>query len=108
MSDGLEKKFDAALHDVYKKAKYEAHYNATIFLKMLYERGGLGTARYLINADKPSDGYTALYERKRLDLTVEAVVIENEMWHALFTPEELEKARRRLADYGYRPRKSAS
>ncbi len=93
------------MHNIYKRAKTEAHYNATIFLKMLYERGGLGTARYLINAEKPSDGYTALYQRKRLDLTVEAVVIENEMWHPLFTPEELEKAMRRLDDYGYQVKK---
>jgi hypothetical protein len=34
---------------------------------------------------------------------VEAVVIENERWHELFTPEELAKARLRLKEYGYKP-----
>src|SRR3954454_7247312 len=107
MSDALEKKFNAAMHDIYKRAKLEAHYNATIFLRMLYERGGLGTARYLISTERPSDGYTALHQRQRLDLTVEAVIVENEEWHALFTPEELGKAKRRLADYEYQPKQAA-
>jgi hypothetical protein len=70
---------------------------------MLGDKGGLATAKYLINALKPSDGYTHLYERGRLDLTVEAMVVENPKWHPLFTGEELTKAKKRLVDYGYRP-----
>jgi hypothetical protein len=61
---------------------------ATIFLQMLNERGGLDTAKYLINSPKVSDGYTALYLRSRLDLTVEAMVVENPKWQELFTSEE--------------------
>jgi hypothetical protein len=75
-----ESQFDQAMFDVYRRAKAEAKYNATIFLQMLTDNGGVRTAKTLINAPKPSDGYTALYERGRLDLTVEAVVIENERW----------------------------
>ncbi len=52
----LSKKFDAAVFNIYKRAKSEANYNATIFLSMLNDRGGLSTAKYLINASKPSDG----------------------------------------------------
>ena len=33
-----------------------------------------------------------------------ALVIEDERWHALFTDEELERARKRLKDYRYEPR----
>lgn len=98
------KQFDAAMFSIYNRAKSEAGYNATIFLGMLNDRGGLSTAKYLINTPKPSDGYTHLYERGRLDLTVEAMVVENTRWHELFTEEELEKARRRLKQYGYVPR----
>jgi hypothetical protein len=36
-----------------------------------------------------SEGYTALWERGRLDLTVEALIHDNPQWHPLFTPEEL-------------------
>jgi hypothetical protein len=63
---------------------------------MIDDRGGVQTAKYLINAPKPSDGYTALYERQRLDLTVEALVVEDSRWHVLFTAEEVQKAARRL------------
>jgi hypothetical protein len=92
------------MFSIYKRAKDEARYPATIFLNMLSDRGGLATAKFLINSDKPSDGYAALYERGRLDLTVEAEVIENRKWHGLFTHDELEKARKRLVAYGYTPR----
>jgi hypothetical protein len=63
--------------------------------------GGLSAAKYLINTPKPSEGYTHLYERGRLDLTVEAMVVGNNEWHELFTKDELAKARHRLKQYGY-------
>lgn len=97
----LSKQFDAAMFEIYRRAKSEAGYNATIFLRMLSDRGGLATAKYLINSPKPSDGYTHLYERGRLDLTVEAMVVQNPEWHQLFTTEELAVAKSRLREYGY-------
>jgi hypothetical protein len=103
----LEAQFDVAMFDVYRRAKDEAGYNATIFLQMLTDNRGVRTAKTLINAAKPSDGYTALYMRGRLDLTVEALVIEDERWHQLFTEDELKRARRRLKDYRYEPRTPA-
>jgi len=48
---------------------------------------------------RPSDGYTALYERGRLDLTVEALVLRPD-WDDLFTAEDRDLARQRLTDYG--------
>lgn len=63
--------------------------------------GGLATARQLINDAKDSQGYTTLWERGRLDLTVEAVVHDNPKWHSLFDPSELENARKRLNRYDY-------
>jgi hypothetical protein len=103
----LLKQFDGAMFEIYSRAKSEAGYNATIFLRMLGDRGRLATAKYLINSPKPSDGYTQLYERARLDLTVEAMVVENPKWHTLFTSEELERARQRLVQYGYKPKSPA-
>lgn len=106
MSD-VSKAFDQAMFDIYRRADAEIGYRPTIFLDMLHKRGGIATAKQLINASKPSDGYTRLYEANRLDLTVEAVVVENETWHPLFTGDELAKARRRLRDYHYKPKGSA-
>src|SRR6266481_7552727 len=97
----LSKQFDAAMFKIYQRAKSEAGYNATIFLRMISERGGVATAKYLINSPRPSAGYTHLYERGRLDLTVEAMVVENARWHELFTREELAAANSRLKKYGY-------
>jgi hypothetical protein len=97
----LAAQFDSAMLDIYNRAKVEAKYHATIFFQMLADNRGVATAKTLINSAKPSDGYTALYERNRLDLTVEAVVIGNPKWHTLFTPDELSRARKRLKDYGY-------
>lgn len=97
----LKKQFTQAMFTIYQRAKAEADYPATIFYKMVADKGGLETAKTLIKASKPSDGYAALWERGRLDLTVEAEVIENERWHQLFTPEERARARKRLTDYHY-------
>ncbi|WP_439472500.1 hypothetical protein [Brevundimonas sp.] len=107
MADRLEQQFDQAMFNVYRQAKDEADYNATIFLQMLTDNGGLRTAKTLINAPRESEGYTALYLRERLDLTVEAVVVENDRWHPLFTSDELERARKRLRAYRYTPRAGA-
>jgi hypothetical protein len=97
----VEADFDLAMMEIYIRAKSEANYSASVFHRMLSERRGLATAKALINASTVSDGYTALWERNRLDLTVEAVVIDNMKWHSLFTEDELARARKRLADYKY-------
>jgi hypothetical protein len=99
---GLERTFHQAMVDVYRRARTEAGYNATVFLTMVSQRGGLETARTLLNAAKPSDGFRALWERQRLDLTMETVVLRP-TFASLFTDEERERARSRLAEYGYRP-----
>ena len=101
MTNPLEIAFDKAMMGIYVRAKAEANYTASIFHRMLCERRGRATAKQLINEPTPSEGYTALWERDRLDLTVEAIVTDNSVWHPLFEPEELAKARKRLADYGY-------
>ncbi|WP_439597978.1 hypothetical protein [Falsiroseomonas sp.] len=102
----LEERFDAAMMNIYKRARSEAKYNATIFLGMLLDKRGLRTAKQLINEPNVSDGYTALWERGRLDLTVEAMVIDHPEWHSLFEEEELAKARKRLEQYGYKGAKA--
>lgn len=97
----IEEQFTQAMFDIYRRAKIEAGYPANTFLGMITQDGGLLTAKRLINSPKVSDGYTELHLRGRLDLTVEATVINEPRWHVLFFPEELEKAARRLKKYGY-------
>jgi hypothetical protein len=99
--DPLISAFDQEMLNIYQRALSEAHYRATRFLSMLHEHRGLATARLLIHSSSVSEGYTALWERKRLDLTVEAVIYDNPKWHPLFTEEELVICKTRLTDYEY-------
>ena len=94
--------FERAMRNVYVRAKKEANYTATYFLTMLSEHGGLGTAHRLLASSEVSSGFAALYERGRLDLTVEALVVKPE-FASLFSEEEIEIAQQRLDQLGYRP-----
>ena len=96
----VERRFGEAMFAIYREAR-DIGYTPSIFLRMLHEKGALQTARQLINALQPSDGYTRLWELERLDLSVEAVVHENTEWHELFTQDELQRCEKRLADYGF-------
>jgi hypothetical protein len=95
-----KKAFAKAIRDVYLRAKTEAGYNATYFLRMLSDHGAIETERHLITSTQPSEGFTQLWERGRLDLTVEASVLRPEFVD-LFNEEEREASRRRLSEYGY-------
>ncbi len=99
---GLETAFHEAMLDIYRRAKEEAGYTATRYLHMVGEQGGLAAAQSLIASHAVSDGYTELYLRGRLDLTVEALVIQPQ-WVTLFSEAELRIACQRLSDYKYSP-----
>ena len=101
MSGSLVKAFDEAMHDVYRDAIRYCNYSANVFRQMLDDRGSVATAKFLLNTSNPSDGFLRLWECDRLDLTVEAVVFDNDRWHCLFTEEELKTARFRLTELGY-------
>src|SRR3954454_16550238 len=94
----LERDFHRAMTEIYQKAKRETGYNATRILQMVSEIGGLAAARRLLAAPAVSDGFTALWDRGRLDLTVETLVL-SEQYQELFTEEEREKGAARLAAY---------
>ena len=98
-STNRESGFHEAMLEIYERAKTECHYNASRFLQMVAERGGLGAARYLLHAPL-SDGFTALWECNRLDLTVEAYVLKPQ-WRGLFTQDEIAIAKKRLSELGY-------
>ncbi len=96
----LEEQFHEEMLNIYRRAKSEAGYNANIFLRMVVERGGLGTAKYLLHTSEISEGYKALWERGRLDLTVEAVMLDSK-WRPLFNDQERQIAIARLRKYEY-------
>jgi hypothetical protein len=99
-------KFTLAMYKLYAKTKQETGYNASAFLQMLDRHGGEETARRLIHAARQSDGYTKLFMMRpsRLDLTVEAVVVESLEWRELLGEETVKRATKRLSDCGYVPK----
>lgn len=101
MSDDARHRFDESMRDIYTRAVREANYNPTIYLRMLSEHGPLDTARRLLAATNPSAGFVTLWEKGRLDLTVEALVLTPE-FQQFFTEDELDTARERLERLGYR------
>ena len=50
----IEQRFGAAMMNIYHRARKEAAYNATRYLQMLYDKGGLGTAQTLLHASQVS------------------------------------------------------
>lgn len=98
--ESAEAAFHLRMVGIYDRALCEVGYKASLFLRMVSEHGGLETARRLLAQPSPSDGFTALWEAGRLDLTMEVLVLEDE-FADLFTPLELRTARRRLNDYGF-------
>ena len=69
-TNDLETQFDRAMSGVYEGAKRECNYNATYFIQMLHEHGGLQTARRLLASRNAAYGFTILWECGRLDLSV--------------------------------------
>jgi hypothetical protein len=101
-SSAREAGFHEAMLEIYQRARTECKYTATRFLQMVAERGGLQAARQLLHTTGMSDGFTELCLCKRLDLTVEAHVLDPK-WRELFTEEEVKIAEKRLSEVGYSP-----
>lgn len=95
----LEKKFHRAMIGIYEEAKKNG-YTPSYFLRMIAEYGAVETAQQLVNSDKPSEGFTRLYMMKRMDLSIEALILNSEWW-SLFTEDERARADRRLRENGY-------
>lgn len=100
MSQNLLEDFHQHMLAIYDSAlKLKPPYRAAYFLQMLGEHGGKGTADRLLATNKPSAGFTELFLRgkENLRLSVEYLVL-CEPWRTLFTPEQLEVARKRLIE----------
>ena len=96
-SGSLEREFHQEMLAVYKEAREEG-YTASAFLNMVQAMGGLAAAKQLVMDTRPSEGFTRLWEMGRLDLSVEAHVLEPK-YAELFTPQERLAAKKRLEEY---------
>ncbi|HBF8535342.1 TPA: hypothetical protein STY79_001035 [Clostridioides difficile] len=87
--------------NIYKEADLQCNYKPTRFLQLINNKGALLAAKELINKEGVTEGFTRLWECKRLDLSLEVLVLK-EKYKELFTDEEREICINRLKDYGYK------
>lgn len=97
----LEAQFQNAILKLYDDSNKAINYRPTRLMEMSNELGAVQAARQLISKpDDPSSGFMKLWEKGRLDLSVEALILKPE-FAPLFTEEEREKARQYLREYKY-------
>lgn len=100
MNNPQDEAFHHKMIELYERAKTECHYNALRFHQMVQQHRGLATAKMLLASNHYSEGLTRLWELKRLDISMEATLIQ-EPWCTLFSPDELAIAKKRLKELGY-------
>lgn len=93
----LDSDFELAMRDIYRQASAEG-YRPTLLLESVSRLGGVGAAKQLTL--RTTEGFTKLLLLERLDLTVEALMIQPR-WLSLFSDEELGRARQRLREAHY-------
>lgn len=81
-------------------------YSPTVLRQMIDDKGGLTAAKKLLNSQGPHYGFAQLRNHGRLDLSVEALVLQpqwapGDQAERLFSEEQLAVARERLVDAGY-------
>lgn len=96
--------FHRAKMNIYHTAKKDLGYNANRFVQMLPSpEDSIHTAKKIVLSPTPSDGFSELWRRGRLDLTVEALVGYDTRFKSLFTDEERTSSQNRLLEMGYKP-----
>ncbi len=101
MPERAEAEFEEALWASCRECR-RIGYKPTAFERMLREYGAVNTAQRLLKTFKYSDGFSRLWELRRLDLSLECQVLRH---RGLFTTAELDEARKRLRDLNYDPRR---
>ena len=91
----LKEEFDREMIRLYELAKSECNYNASYFIRMIRNRGGVETARHLVLYSGLAKGLIAMARCGRLVLTVEALVLR-EPWKKLFAKEVISIAEIKL------------
>ncbi|WP_407542458.1 hypothetical protein Q0M94_22935 (plasmid) [Deinococcus radiomollis] len=101
MSESLEARFEKALlADAEAVGKID--YDPRRFKLMIRQKGGVETARTLLQPGAASYGFEVLREKGHLELSMEALLVQAP-WRALFSDEELMTAMERLWAGGYIP-----
>ena len=92
----MEQGFIAAWEDARKKAE-----QLGIRMRPLAEKDAMTQAHRILSGHRESDGFFALADKDRLDLSLEALAVQKP-FTGLFSDEEANNALTRLLDAGYR------
>lgn len=96
----LQARFDEKAEQLYEDAKNAVDYRATRYLQKVRRDGRVQAAKDWLRRgsqeESPTAGFQKLAKLRRLDLSLEALVIQD-AWSRLFTEDELAVARERLA-----------
>ena len=95
VGEGLESEFHQAMLNVYDQAAAN-DYHPTIFRDTVRAYGGLRAAKRWLATENPQPGLYQLAKRGCLGISMEALVMQ-QRWRPLFSAEEREIARKRLA-----------
>jgi len=101
MSASLDGEFHRAMLDIYQAAA-DLGYHPARFRQIVREHGGVAAAKRLLSGPVAQSGLMTLWELGRLDISMEALVVQ-ERWKPLFSDEERQAARDRLSAHGYHP-----
>jgi 5-methylcytosine-specific restriction protein A len=107
MDKNQDVKLAAFLRAKAAEAERAIRYRPNYFIGMLETDGGHLTVIKLLSANGVSEGFKKLWEHGRLDLSVEALVVESE-WRTAFDPVLIARAEKRLNEVGYRFKRFAA
>jgi putative restriction endonuclease len=95
--------FTAHLRGAVREAE-RLGYKPKRFKSMIDELGGFETVKRILSSGRPSEGFTRLWQLKRIDLTCEAIVVETP-WRRFFDPEIVLRSEKLLRDskYAFKP-----
>ena len=91
----FDKRIDNAIKEMSKIG-----YKPKVFINMRIEHGTIEAIKRLIHSDEVSSGFTTLWEKQRLDLSMENIIQEPE-WIGLFTVDDRSLAKKRLEKYNF-------
>jgi hypothetical protein len=93
------RRFEAAFHAAYEAWRSEVRYTWRRYKPMVRTYTAVGTVRRQVVKKGVSPGFRKLYEAGRLDLTMEALVLQPD-FAPLFDVPVQSAARQRLRDHG--------
>jgi hypothetical protein len=103
----IERRFHQRMLDGYRETGEASKaigkpYWPSRYLQTVRRHGGRTAAKRWLARPDAQAGFDRMLDLDLVRLTIEAIVLDPR-WSVLFTPKELETARRRLAKVGYSP-----